>query len=310
MQDLWTNKILIRREASHGGVLAATVVKARLAQAVVGRKTAGAQVRQDPYGTTEFSDIVHDAWELDLRGEATSGEFLIWLLGEIAEAGTPERAMAAWELAEEARPPTFAIQAQEIDGTDHTYTAAALQALSLTIKGRAIIGWAARFMACRLDTTAPTWTATHEDAGEIMAGHDAGVAVASAFTSGVAPTKTDTFEASLEISLEGGGPVRFGPDGYATAHQGGTWDLVGQILVPETAGLTDVAIGETFPGDLAIWWSSGIGNRLEIQAGVTLAVEQRLLVSQEWRQAACAFVSRRGPGFPVAKIFHQGDVFS
>jgi hypothetical protein len=310
MQDLWTNKLLIRREATHGGLQAATVVRPRLTAAIVNRLRAGVQSRQDPYGTKEFQDVVHQGWDIEMRGEVTSGEFLVWLLSQVSSAGTPERAMQAWELREESSVPTFAIQIQELDGTDHTYQAAALRSLRFTIKGRTILGWLAKFQACTLDRTAPGWSATHVDTGDIMAAPDASIGLEAILTPGSAPEAITGFDVSLDINHEGAALARFSPDGYATAHQGGTWDIAGQILIPETPGITEESFESTFPGDLAVWWSGGSGNRMEIQAGITLAAEQRLAISQEWRQVACAFVSRRGPENPVAKFFHQGGIFS
>jgi len=310
MLDLWTNTLLIRAEATHEGELDAMVVRPRVANAGLSRRVVARQSKLDPYGTQEFSDIVHQSWDVEIRGEATDGQFLIWLFGLIGISAPIERGMTQWELAEEASPPTFAMQVAELDGQILTYRGAALKQISLTVKARAITGWALTFQACRVYSDVAAWTATREDTGRVMAGQDARVAFAAAFTQGVAPTQTDCFEATLEITLDGQEPARFSPDGYPTAHQGGVWDIVGQIIIPEQAGVTDTALHETFPAELALWLTSGAGNRLELQAGVTAACEQRLAISPEWRQAVLAFVSRRQPGYPVAKIFRLGNVFS
>tara|TARA_R110000796_G_C14571530_1_gene435814 strand:- start:46422 stop:47369 length:948 start_codon:yes stop_codon:yes gene_type:complete len=279
------------------------VLQMRLSNAGISRDIAGSQERSDPWRTREFNDVVHQGWNVELFGELRTGGFLPWLLSMIAEAGTAERGLDVWELNPAATDPSsYAVQFEGIDGTS-TFTGCKVKRINLQLTGRKAITYAIELVALTRSTTEGTWTTTGTEAGDILTTSTAQLALAGDLAADPDSNTETGYEASIELYRGELDSADFSADGIPQGHTAaGAWDVTGKVLMPETTGITDEAIGSTFNGEINLRCGSEAGETLEIEAGIIGVVTKRRTISDDFKQATIDFVSRRGSNQAIARF--------
>lgn len=305
--QLYTNACRIQAEGTLGdGGDNTNVIQARLLGASFTRDIAGIQERIGPFRTREFFDVVHQAWEIELRGNVRAGGFVRWLLSRITTSGGTERGLDVLEIAAGAAndvPPTFALQFVGIDGTT-TFLGAALKRLALDFRGRRKQTYSATFVALRKSTSEGDWTTDTIEDGDILTTSQGRCSLAADLAGDPASHITTTYEGTIEITMPDLQAAAFDADGVPQGFaREGSWDITGRLLLPETDDITDAALTDEWNGEINLRSGPGeAGTVLEIEAGVIGTVDRRTAISAGWREVQLDFVSRRGPAEPVVRF--------
>lgn len=278
------------------------VVAVRNTGSSLTRDVVAQQERVGPFRTREFLETVHQAWEIEIRGNVRSGGFLRWLLEHIGTAAGTERGLDVIEIPPDTGDlPTWAIQVEGIEGTT-TLTAAALQRLSIEYRGRRKQTFVATFAALQRSTSEATWTTTVEEQGEIMTTTVARAALATEIGADPETDQITAYEGAIEISMPGLVPAQFSADGVAQGFsRQGNWEIAGRLLIPETTGITATAMASQYSGELNIRTEKA-GEVFEIQSGIIGMIDRRQATARDWKQATFDFVNRRGPTEPIARF--------
>jgi hypothetical protein len=128
--------------------------------------------------------------------------------------------------------------------------------------------------------------------------------LASDLAANPAAAAKTAYEATIEIVWPDLTPASFDADGYpANFARDGSWDVTGRLLLPETAGITDVALDQEYNGEINLRSGSGAaGTVLEIEAGITGTAERRTAISDGYKEVQFDFVGRRGPNEPIVRF--------
>jgi hypothetical protein len=302
--QLYENVLRIQREdvAGDGGD-DTKVVQVRTTGSSITRDIAAQQERVGPFRTREFLDNVHQAWEIEIRGNLRTGGFLRWLVDHIGTTAAGERGLDVIEIRPDTGDvPTWAIQVDGIDGTT-TFLGAALQRLSIEYRGRRKVSWTATFAALKKDTTADPWTTDVEEAGEIMTTSRSTAACATDLESDPEIHRVTAYEAAIELTMPGLAPAQFSADGEAQGFtRQGTWELTGRLLMPEADGITDLAFDEQYSGEVNIAATGDQGEAFEVECGIIGVIDRRQAQARDWKQASFDFVNRRGPTEPIFRL--------
>lgn len=289
------------------------VLEARLTGSSFVRDIAESQERMDPFRAREFTDVVHQAWGVEIRGNLRTGGFVAWILEQLTEENGTERSLRVLELRPEgsATVPTFAIQFEGIEGTA-TFLGCALRKIAFHFQGRRKVGYTAEFVALEITRSEGTWATDAIEAGEILTTSNARLALAGALGGDPVANQVTGYEGTIEIVRPDLEAAQFSPDGKAGAHSNaGNWDVVGRLLLPEISGITDTGLEAEWNGEVNLAAISIDGSDvLEIEAPITGLIDRRQTQANDWKQAQLDFVSRRSDLMAIARFLTNHTVLA
>lgn len=296
--QLWQNAARIQRTGDD-----ASRLKCRLTGATFMRDIAGVQEKFDPFRVRSVYDIVHQAYEIEIRGNVRSGGFLRWLLESLGTAGAGERGLEEVVF----RPDngdleTFTIQFDGIEGVA-TFEDCALRRLAIDFRGRRKQTYSATFVALSMTRATPVWTGGTEEAGSILTTSEARASLSSSLGGDPDSHVVTVYEGTIELAIPGLAATQFNADGIPEEFaRESNWDLTGRLLLPETVGITSDALVQEWNGEINFRCAADEGSVLEIEAGIVGQIERRTALGSGWKEAQFDFVSRRAPGSPIARV--------
>lgn len=247
--------------------------------AAIDRELVMTAQRMSLHGQLSAREVIADAWGFRMAHEANLA-LVAWMI----QAHLTDQGGGVWQLDPEADGPSFVIETTSEGGDIAAYTGTKLTELQMFWEERRVIQLETQWSALRRQTLV-----------EPLAG-----AAGAALAGPMLPTRLATMAATPDawggnprvddaITTHGGQivmtreiePRNYGPDGIPDTFNLAAWQVLAEIYLPETPGITDTAYGEEWIGRLAMWFGSGTQHLRINQAHGVLTDED--LKAYDWR---------------------------
>lgn len=232
--------------------------------------------------------IIAQSWSL-----ATSHEIGLPFLRLILASHMTTRAAGEYTLDPEAPEPTWVIETESAAGDLARFTGAAVEEIRIAIDERSVARMDLKWRALQrlVPDTAMTGPEGDSLAGELITTQACGFAATS-----------DEWDLDPRVDnaavMHGGQlyltrrilPANFDPNGRPHLHDRAPWDVLGEVYMPETPGITDQAFDGLWQGRVAIWIGAG-ATRVQIENASGYVADEDLL-AYDWRTRRLAFTGQ------------------
>jgi hypothetical protein len=280
IEHLNATEIRLARETAVGsGVASGSWVAPGFTAAAVTRGFTTSAERRDVFRQLTRRDVICQAWSF-MTSHEIGVDFFRWIL----EPHLTDRGGGVWTLDPEAEGVSFIMEATSEAGDISAYFGCVIVEAQILFEESKIL---------RLELT---WSALHR---EVLDSPLAG-STALPWPLVLIPTMTADFAATVDAwgadprvddvqTCHGGQvfltrkiePCNYGPDGRPEAYTRQPWDVLAEIYLPETPGLTDTAFGEDWTGRFALWIGAGDEHIRINQASGFISEED--LKGYDWR---------------------------
>lgn len=257
IEQLWKTSVRMAVETTFGsGIGNGQWVRPELSTAAVSRDIKTQAEKRDVFRQLKQREIVSESWTLAMGGDAKLA-FLAWLLGGIMT----DRGSDVFALDPETDGVSYVVETTSENGDIAVYSGCQLAELTVVIEDRRIVRLEMSLACLRRQTPDdPLAGTTYLDvSGDMMPTYQVGLAISAAYEWGSVP-RTDN-----AVTMHGGqlvftreiAPANFGPDGIPSSFARRPWRVMGELMMPETAGVTDVAFASEWTGGIMLWLTDG-----------------------------------------------------
>ncbi len=288
IEQLNATEIRIARETAIGsGIASGSWVFPGFTAAAVTRGFTTSAERRDVFRQLTRREVVCQAWSF-MTSHEIGVDFLRWIL----EPHLTNRGGNVWTLDPEAEGISFVVEATSEAGDISAYYGCVIvEAQILFEEGKNL----------RLELT---WSALFRDVlNAPIAGSNAApwpLVMVATMNGDFAATVGDWSEDPRidDVQVCHGGqlfltrkiePCNYGPDGRPSAFTRQPWDVLAELFLPETPGITDTAFGEDWTGRFALWVGTG-GEHFRINAASGFITDEDLK-GYDWRVRRLALQS-------------------
>ena len=256
IEQLWKTSVRMSVESGYlgSGLASANWVRPELSTAAVSRDIKTQAEKKDVHRQLTRRETVSESWTLS-TGHDAKLEFLAYLFaGMMTDRGGDVLALEP-----EADGVSYVVETVSENGDIAVYSGCQLAELTIIIEDRRIVRIEMTLACLRRQTSNdPLSGSSYIDVGGPMM---------PTFQVGLAAT-TDEWGAEPRtdnaVTMHGGqiiftrevAPANFGPDGIPSAFAKRPWRVMGELMMPETAGVTDVAFAAEWLGSLMLWPTS------------------------------------------------------
>lgn len=222
--------------------------------AAVERVTVSSAERKNVFMQGNRRQIVSQAWMFTTSHQA-SEDFLLWLL----LPHLTERAAEIFTLDPEADGPSYCVETISEAGDFARYLGCQPQEIQIFLEERRIVQVEIQWAALVRETPGgATERNPAEFSGVLMPTNRASLAsTQNNWGPNPRANRAVVFHGGQIILTRGIKPANYGPDGKPDTMTRAAWDVLVELYMPETPGITDLAFADEWTGRLALWLGLG-----------------------------------------------------